>query len=533
MSARIWQLQWAALGLLVIASGCGSPDNKKAVTVRPIQNGMKMPKDISQMPEAIAPNILPETHLAAGRLHESEGRLVRAVEQYRLAIAARPDNIEAYNRLGIVLDRLGKFKEADQALLRATQIAPKQAYLHNNLAFSYIMQGRWADAQACLTKALEIDSQFIRARVNMGTVLAQQGQFDEAFKNFRAVLRIEDAYYNMGLMYQSKQRVVEAAQAFQQALDANPKMVAAKKRLELLPPSAVSEAENRGELFAFTAALTGVTAPVAPATQPSAIIPASKTEDRPVPTTQPEFIDSPMPENMSTAVAGEFQSISGPGPAMDVPATQPESTEVAASDVQPVADTQPAAIETAASEPEPVPAPAVEPTEAVATAAVAESTPATQPATETTASIAEPTPAPQPAELEAAAPIAEPAPTTQPESSGIAVAQDQPAPTTQPDSTDVAMSTDAAAPAIEDGSDDESDGEYPPARQGILAMLAQPAEVICWSIEPIEKLMSLIAIPTMDDTTAVASPQPVDVAAPQAEQAAEDITVSPSPSSTP
>lgn len=253
-----WQARVGALTALiaVIASGCQAPE-EGPVSSAPGQTISRLPVNMAEIEELPPPEILPDTHVAAGRLHESQGRLARAAEQYRLAIGARPDHIEAYNRLGVVLDRLGKFKEADQYFTRAIQLAPDQAYLRNNLAFSYIMQGRWADAEAALTRALEIQPEFPRARVNLGMVLAQQERFEEAFDSFQRVLRPEDAWYNIGLMYQSKRRPVEAAQAFKQALNANPEMVAAQKRLDRLPADIVGEAEKRGALFAAPALAEG------------------------------------------------------------------------------------------------------------------------------------------------------------------------------------------------------------------------------------------------------------------------------------
>jgi len=194
--------------------------------------------------------ILPETHMAAGRLHESQNRLARAAEQYRLAVALKPDYVAALNRLGIVLDRLGRFKEADNAFRGAIAVVADRAYLYNNLAFSYIMQLNWREAEVTLTKALELQPDFARARVNLAMALAQQERFDEALTQFQTVLPAEDAYYNMGLMYQSKRRLLEAAQAFKAALELNPQMLAARKRLDMLPADVVSEAERHLEASA-------------------------------------------------------------------------------------------------------------------------------------------------------------------------------------------------------------------------------------------------------------------------------------------
>lgn len=250
MTARMpwWTHLWAA-ALIVWPAGCGNLLKSKFGQDQPPRTNTQKGY-MEEAPEADSPAIQPETHLAAGRLHETQGRLVRAAEQYRLAIAAKPTSIEAMNRLGIVLDRLGRFKEADEVFAKAIRLAPDQAHLHNNLAFSYILQARWREAEVSLTKAIEIDPSMARARVNLAMTLAQQGRFDDAFTHFQAVLPIEDAHYNMGLMYQSKRLSVDAAKSFKAALRANPKLVAAQQRLDSLPKDVVSQAERNSEISA-------------------------------------------------------------------------------------------------------------------------------------------------------------------------------------------------------------------------------------------------------------------------------------------
>lgn len=583
MCARTWQVRWATMGLVMaLAGGCGSPNDNSA-SIRAKQSGMSMPKNSGQIPDAISPDILPETHLAAGRLHESEGRWVRAVEQYRMAVTVNPKSIEAYNRLGVVLDRLGKFREADAVFSRAIQIAPNEAHIRNNLAFSYIMQGRWADAQAELTKAIEINPNFVRARVNMGTVLAQQGNFEEGFKNFYQVLRPEDAYYNIGLMYQSKQRTVEAAQAFQQALAVNPKMAAAQKRLELLPPTAVAEAEQRGAMFAFMVALTGQTGQNPPATQPAEpeAADATATIESPAPSTQPASIEIAA-SDLPPLPMDETEQLPNPATQPDpecgddplpidplVPAEEAEDygvAEASSEDEMPLDDTEMAVAEATPAETESVTDTESESTEI----AGADDQPVarTQPAgSEIASAIETPAPATQPASMDMADIDIEPAQIIEPEPMDMAITEHPPAPTTEPDpepepesgsiiaAVEDIAADDAEIPGFMDISDiaeawdralmDEMDSTdlvadepvdppLPPARTGLLAMLAQPAELISWGIEPIETMMSWISPATIDSTEAVASPTPVEITEPQAEEPAfEEVPVSAEPSNQP
>jgi len=265
-----------ALCLTVILwwlTGCATPGGPNTPAgQQPIS---KLPNETSlDMPELDDHEILPETHMAAGRLHESQNRPARAVEQYRLAVALKPDYVEALNRLGIVLDQLGRFKEADKAFRDAIAAAPDQAYLYNNLAFSCMMQLNWREAATALNRALALKPDFARARVNLAMALSQMERFDEALTQFQTVLPAEDAYYNMGLMYQSKRRLAEAARSFKAALDLNPEMIAARQRLDMLPADIISKAEQQQEATASPAPNELDTAPVnakpsqRPSTQP-------------------------------------------------------------------------------------------------------------------------------------------------------------------------------------------------------------------------------------------------------------------------
>jgi tetratricopeptide (TPR) repeat protein len=295
--------------------GCTTPAGLKTRAER--QPISRLPTDQTSGTSDIQNReILPATHMAAGRLHESQSRLARAAEQYRLAVTLKPDYVAALNRLGIVLDRLGRFKEADNAFRSAIAVAADRAYLHNNLAFSYIMQLNWREAEVTLTKALELKPDFARARVNLAMALAQQERFDEALTQFQTVLPAEDAYYNMGLMYQSKRRLVEAARAFKAALELNPEMLAARKRLETLPADVVSEAERLLEaaaspLPAKLAADESSDASERPTTQPAGDV---SPESAKAPT--PSAPAVPLCLSLSIEAGGDHNA---PGPGDDWP----------------------------------------------------------------------------------------------------------------------------------------------------------------------------------------------------------------------
>ena len=108
---RLIGRQMAFMSVLLV--GCGPSDSAK-------QKLMNAAKDSSQIPswegtkqsETGMPDITPETYLAAGQMHETQGRLTRAAAQYRMAIQLYPQHVEAHNRLGLVLCQMQQFNEA-------------------------------------------------------------------------------------------------------------------------------------------------------------------------------------------------------------------------------------------------------------------------------------------------------------------------------------------------------------------------------------------------------------------------------------
>jgi Flp pilus assembly protein TadD len=240
MRMTTWSRAWVAFVLcatLVGGGACQGPQSPNS-PAKQWRQADKASDSSPAAPAAPEPNVLPRTHYAAGRLHESQNQLNRAIEQYQAAVTLDPKYVDAHNSLGVCLTRLGNYKQAEEHFVKAIELAPDRAHLRNNLAFCYISQRRWSDAEAELRNALELKPDFVRARVNLGLCLAQQHKFDAALEAFRLVLREDDAQFNMGLMYQSLGAYADASKAFQAAVDKNPRLVAAKERLAKVLPLA-------------------------------------------------------------------------------------------------------------------------------------------------------------------------------------------------------------------------------------------------------------------------------------------------------
>lgn len=188
------------------------------------------------------PTILPATYVAAGRMLESNGDIAGAIMQYQKAIEADPREVQAYSRLGVAWQRLGKYPEAEQSFQKALGIQPNAAFLHNNLGCCYMLQKRYDLAQGAFQKALVINPDFKRARMNLAMVMGRMGRLNESLTEFQRVLTPDSAHYNVGVICMQQNRNNDARQYFAQALAINPSCPGARENLERLQQPAATVA---------------------------------------------------------------------------------------------------------------------------------------------------------------------------------------------------------------------------------------------------------------------------------------------------
>jgi len=110
-----------------------------------------------------------------GRYLERNNRLEAAERVYRKAISADNTDIDAINALGALLARMGRLEEAVDTLKRVEALAPRFAYLHNNLGYTYLLKGDHEAAIAAFKEALVIDPGYVRAWNNLERAARESG----------------------------------------------------------------------------------------------------------------------------------------------------------------------------------------------------------------------------------------------------------------------------------------------------------------------------------------------------------------------
>ncbi len=236
---------YASVLLVVLGTGLGcAMDKDEGVSSKWTNDEDKGKTELPT--DAPQPRIAPGTHMAAGKMLEQQGDLVRAIEQYQKALAADPTLTAAYNRLGVAHQRLGHLDEAEAFFTQGIEANPKSSMLQTNLGFCYLQQQRYAKAERAFRSALLIAPDFARARMNLGITLARTYRFGDSVIEFSRVVPKEAAFCNVAVICEDMSDYRLAEQALRKALDQNPDYAPAKEHLRRIAGLAQAAAPNSG-----------------------------------------------------------------------------------------------------------------------------------------------------------------------------------------------------------------------------------------------------------------------------------------------
>lgn len=144
---------------------------------------------------------------------------------------------ERWNDYGIGLLLQGDIRAAEAAFLKVTRMEPEYADGWVNVARARIQEGRLAEAQEVLTKALQLKPSLAKAQFFMGQTLKSQGQYDRALEYLKAAVaqfpRDRVMINETGRVLFLKRRYQEAIEMFQKTLEIDPEDLQAHYNLML------------------------------------------------------------------------------------------------------------------------------------------------------------------------------------------------------------------------------------------------------------------------------------------------------------
>jgi tetratricopeptide (TPR) repeat protein len=132
----------------------------------------------------------------------------------------------AWNNLGLLATREGKYAEAVQNFQEALRLSPDHLVALTNLGNAYRQQKQWEEARKALDRATVVDPQDPEANYSLGMVYAQLNDSDRAYDYLQKALRFRPLYpealNNLGVLYLRTQRRDQAVATFEECIRVAP-----------------------------------------------------------------------------------------------------------------------------------------------------------------------------------------------------------------------------------------------------------------------------------------------------------------------
>jgi tetratricopeptide (TPR) repeat protein len=166
-----------------------------------------------------------------------------AIATYRKAIDAQPNYYRQYLAFGTFYLNRNDYLQAEQQYRRVIAIAPELADGHMNLGLALMRQGRFADAEASMTRALDL-RQTPLLLSNLGSLYYAQERYTEAVPLYKesvgsqpSALRFRnlgDAYRHLGRKKDAQQAYLAGQKLAEQEVARNPRQALGRVRLAIL-----------------------------------------------------------------------------------------------------------------------------------------------------------------------------------------------------------------------------------------------------------------------------------------------------------
>jgi tetratricopeptide (TPR) repeat protein len=121
----------------------------------------------------------PESHYLLGQHLQQRGKHREAIAEFTKTIKIDPMHAKAYNLMGISYDSLGDYNNATKCYEVALDISPISEY-YNNLGYNLIMKGDYEGSIEVLTTATNLAPGNDKIRNNLALAYSNKGKHDSA-----------------------------------------------------------------------------------------------------------------------------------------------------------------------------------------------------------------------------------------------------------------------------------------------------------------------------------------------------------------
>jgi tetratricopeptide (TPR) repeat protein len=111
----------------------------------------------SRLQAAVVSASTPAEYVESALAHHRAGRLAEAESLYLMALAVDPGYVDALHLLGVVRQQSGDSAKAVEMIGRAVALAPENSSAHNNVGLAYQSLNRVDDAETCFVRSLQLN----------------------------------------------------------------------------------------------------------------------------------------------------------------------------------------------------------------------------------------------------------------------------------------------------------------------------------------------------------------------------------------
>jgi tetratricopeptide (TPR) repeat protein len=169
-------------------------------------------------------NPIANAELAA--LAYAAGSNDEAIRLGRLALLIDSDNVNAYVAIAMAYRRMGSANLSKLVCYNAIGMSPKAAPIYNILGLLALDEDQVKIAIGQFEKAVEFEPDFVEARMNLGAVMLNYGDFAGALQHFEAVLKLQpdnlDATLSLAVVHRGLGKYPEAAAGYEKVLRLRP-----------------------------------------------------------------------------------------------------------------------------------------------------------------------------------------------------------------------------------------------------------------------------------------------------------------------
>jgi type IV pilus assembly protein PilF len=136
----------SAVGLAMMLAGCTTTTASRSTAAG---------GEIRTSSDATSADRRASVRMELASAYFARGQYTTALDEVKLALAAKPELPEAFSLRGLIYASLGQPELAEQSFRRALQLAPRDAATMQNFGWFLCQQQRYAEADAQFMRALE------------------------------------------------------------------------------------------------------------------------------------------------------------------------------------------------------------------------------------------------------------------------------------------------------------------------------------------------------------------------------------------